>query len=85
MPQSEALLPSQLTPFAKLYALSVPKLKEGRALLLDRFDEEVNTWAGCVANNDKEGTLAHWRAALEISEQVKTVNGIIGIKTYAGD
>jgi hypothetical protein len=85
MPQAEAKLPSQLTAFDKLYALPVTKLKEGRALLLDRFDEEVNTWAYCVENNDQEGTLAHWRAALVISEHLKTVTWIIGIKTYTGD
>jgi hypothetical protein len=85
MPQAEAKLPIQLTPFDKLYALPVTKLKEGRALLLDRFDEEVDTWAGCVANNDMEGTLTHWRAALAISEHIKTVTWVIGIKTYTGD
>jgi hypothetical protein len=84
MPPTAALPPRQLTAFDKLYALPVPKLKEGRAVLSERFDEEVQAWADAVGNHDAEEALEHWRAALAISKQIKTVTWVIGIKTYAG-
>lgn len=75
----------QLTGLDRLNALPVSKLREGRALLMERFEEEVQAWAEAVENHDGEETLNHWRAALDLTEQLKTVTWLISLKTVTGD
>jgi hypothetical protein len=75
----------QLTGLDRLNALPVSKLREGRALLMERFEEEVQAWAESVENHDGEETLNHWRAALDLTEQLKTVTWLISLKTVTGD
>ena len=84
MPEASTL-PKESSGIDRLYSLPVSKLREGRALLSERFDEEVQAWADAVGNHDGEKTLKHWRAALALSEQLKTLSWLISVKTYTGD
>lgn len=65
---------------SSLTALPLSTLRDGRALLSSRFEEEVQAWAEAVENNNQEATLTHWRAALNLSDKITLITCLIGIK-----